>query len=89
MPTLLRAPLLRAPVRPAPHFREPSAIPVVGAGTVAWTLVFAVVVLGRDSAWMQGHQRWIAVAGAAVVLGLLGLAYCWWRERRLARLPVN
>lgn len=71
-------------LRRAPHLPEPSAVPIVAGGTCAWAVALVVLVAARHSAWMAGHHRWIAVCAAGVSLGIAGVIYCVWRERRLA-----
>ncbi|MCB0917359.1 MAG: DUF2530 domain-containing protein [Actinobacteria bacterium] len=53
----------------------------VTVGTIAWAIVFVVLFLLRDRLAESDSQWWIAVAGAGVVLGLLGLVYVTRRAR--------
>ncbi len=73
------------PLRRPPRMPEPSAVPVVAGGTLLWALVGVVLWLGRHSGWMAGHHRWLQICAAGVGLGVAGVAYCVWRERRLSR----
>ncbi len=69
--------------RAAPQALDVDGIAVVSLGTVLWgiALVVAIAVHGRLE--RHGHLWWVAAAAVGFGLGLLGVAYCTRRRRRL------
>jgi hypothetical protein len=80
-------PQVQPPVRPL--FRQAPIPPVDADGITVLSVgtglfAIAAVILGLDWGRLRaaGDSWWLAVAIAGVVLGLIGLAYCWRRRTR-------
>lgn len=58
-------------------------VAVVGLGTVLWTVALVVSLVFETDLRRDGHLWWIATAACGAGLGLLGIAYCVRRRRRL------
>lgn len=67
---------VQAPIAP---LDENGAV-VTTVGTVAFAIAAVVLGLRYDSLAETGDGWWLAVAIAGIVLGLIGLAYCWRRR---------
>jgi hypothetical protein len=64
---------------------ETNDVLIVGVGTALFAVAFAVLLPLRTTLEQHGHSRWPWVALAGALLGLIGLAYCLRRARRLTR----
>jgi hypothetical protein len=67
----------------APVVRESDGVVEVGVGTTLFGVAVVVGLLTRDWLEARGWGWWLDVAIAGFVLGLVGLAYCGYRRRRL------
>jgi hypothetical protein len=56
---------------------------VVTFGTVLWAVALALSIVLHHRLARDGHLWWIACAAVGFGLGLLGVAYCTRRRRRL------
>ncbi len=69
--------LVQAPIAPL----DEDGIVVTTVGTIAFAVAAVVLVLLYGRLAAAGDEWWLAVAVAGVVLGLIGLVYCWRRRR--------
>ncbi|HET9648119.1 MAG TPA: hypothetical protein VFP34_07785 [Microlunatus sp.] len=69
---------VQAPIAPL----DEDGIVVLSVGTAAFCLASIGLWLAWDRLVAAHDQWWLAVALTGVVLGLLGLLYCWRRRRR-------
>ena len=77
--------LVQAPV-PAV---DVDGLAVVTVGTALFALASVGCLVFRG--WLQanGHHNWTAISISGFILGLIGLAYCWYRRiRRANRRPA-
>lgn len=66
------------PVRLAP--RNVDGVGEFGLGTVAFAVVTAVFLIGRESLGVP--LWWLQVAVAGLVIGVVATAYCLWRRNK-------
>jgi hypothetical protein len=72
-----------AGTRPELEPMETNDVLIVGIGTALFALAFVVLLPFHTSLEHSGHGRWLWVALAGTLLGLVGLDYC---RRRAARI---
>jgi hypothetical protein len=70
--------LVQAPIAPL----DENGIVVTTVGTAAFVIAAAILGLQYDRLAASGDGWWFWVAVAGVVLGLIGLSYCWLRRSR-------
>jgi hypothetical protein len=76
--------LVQAPV-PAV---DVAGLAVVTVGTALFALASIACVVFHGSLQVHGRDSWTAISISGFVLGLIGLAYCWYRRIRRARRPT-
>ncbi|GAB3226730.1 hypothetical protein GCM10027447_17240 [Glycomyces halotolerans] len=72
----------RSPELPTPGPVPVRMTPVAAAGTLLWTIGFALTQLFRDQLADSGREWWAACALTGVALGLIGTAAMAVRDRR-------
>lgn len=77
------------PGPPKPAALDVDGIAVVSLGTVLWTVALVVSLVFEPDLRRDGHLWWIATAACGAGLGLLGVAYCVRRRRRLGAPDVR
>ena len=77
--------LVQAPV-PAV---DVDGLAVVTVGTALFAVASIACLVFRGWLETHGHDSWTAISISGFVLGLIGLAYCWYRRIRRARRPAN
>ena len=70
--------LVQAPIAPL----DANGIVVTTVGTVAFAIAAVVLGLRSERLAAAGDEWWLWVAIAGVLLGLIGLVYCWRRRGR-------
>lgn len=74
------------PSRPTPAPVEVDDVKIIAACTGLWLIALVVLLVGFRDALDRRGQGWVIWAGVAgFVLGVLGVAYCARRKRRLVR----
>ncbi len=71
----------RAEVEPM----ETNDVLIIGIGTALFAVAFLVLLPMHTSLERDGHGRWLWVALAGALLGLLGLVYCRRRAQRMSK----
>ena len=77
--------LVQAPV-PAV---DVDGLAVVTVGTALFALASIACLVFRGWLEANGNQAWTAISISGFVLGLIGLAYCWYRRIRRGRRPAG
>ena len=71
------------PQRATPEPMETNDVLIVGVGTALFAAAFVVLLALHGTLQHSGRGQWTWIALSGFVLGLLGLAYCRRRARRL------
>ena len=77
--------LVQAPV-PAV---DVDGLAVVTVGTAVFALASVTCLIFRGWLESHGHQTWPAISISGFILGLIGLAYCWYRRIRRSKQAVR
>lgn len=64
---------------------ETNDVMIVAIGTVLFAIAFLVMLPMHSSLQHSGHGRWLWVALAGAVLGVVGLVYCRRRAQRMSK----
>jgi hypothetical protein len=80
-----RVPAERAkyPARPTPEPLAVDAVKIVAIGIGGWVVASAAAVVFLPWLTAGGHGSWLWTCFAGVGIGLIGLALCWRRRKRL------
>lgn len=75
----------RRPLRPVHEPLRMDPRPPAVLGTVVWTVLLAVALTRQGSLVDAGREWWTWTALAGVALGLVGIAWAMWLQRRRQR----
>lgn len=70
--------LMQAPVSAV----DADGLNVVSVVTVMFAVGAVILALDYPALQAEGHGWWLSVAVSGLILGLVGLAYCWNRRRQ-------
>lgn len=71
--------------RPDPPGWDTDDVPVVAAGTGLWALALVVLAVLRLTGEDGVQGWWMAMCGAGIALGLIGMRHCRRRQAAIAR----
>lgn len=66
--------------RPDPPPLRTDDVPVVAAGTALWAAALLVLVALRIGG-VEVRDWWLQMCGYGILLGLIGVRYCWSRQK--------
>lgn len=71
---------------PAPEPMEVNDVLIVTVGTVLFAIAFVVMLPFHTSLEHAGHGRWVWIALAGALVGMIGIVYC---RRRAAQIKAR